>query len=164
MRSGVLYFGLSYQLQYRLSQTILSFANNIVFRQMSRTETGWSYEDKRALFCLDYFASNLTWNVRSEILNEYFKTMCRPSRTQSAQQLELSSIRRDQALYLNVSSQSFLAYRFIDKPIVFTRGYSRIAPNSTRNFGATVHTPIQNASLPECYGVESAGERVVIYI
>lgn len=62
----------------------------------------WTLEDKRAVFCVDYFASGICWKDRLDILNTYFASVHRPSRTLAGPQLVLSALKKD-PLYLIVS-------------------------------------------------------------
>ena len=75
---------------------------------------GWTVEDKRALFCVDYFASNIHMRDRHSILNQYFALVDRPSRTLAAPQAMLSTLKKD-PLYLRVSITLSLVRRCILK-------------------------------------------------
>jgi hypothetical protein len=55
----------------------LHFEITCLSRMQSQKDIAWFFENKRILFCVNYFSFNMNWTIRLKILNTYFALMSR---------------------------------------------------------------------------------------
>jgi hypothetical protein len=81
----------------------LHFETTCLSRMQSQKDIAWFFENKRVLFCVNYFSFNMNWTIRLKILNTYFALMSRSLKINFFSQQALSVLRKNFSTYMRIN-------------------------------------------------------------